>query len=115
MAKQLKLSAQVRTSAGRSAVRKIKQQGLVPAVIYGAKQQAQNLQLNAREIQNLLSHATGENLLVELEIAGEGHNAKSLALIQQVQHHPLKGNVVHVDFHAVSADEKIHAEIPVEP
>ncbi|MHA3770200.1 50S ribosomal protein L25 [Verrucomicrobiota bacterium sgz303538] len=113
MAKQLKLAAQVRTSAGRSAVKKIKQQGLVPAVIYGAKQQPENLQVNAREIQNLLSHATGEHLLVELEIAG-GQGGNRLALIQEVQHHPLRGDVLHVDFHAVSADEKIHAEVPVE-
>ncbi|RYD83252.1 MAG: 50S ribosomal protein L25 [Verrucomicrobiaceae bacterium] len=114
MAKQLKLAAQVRTSAGRSAVKKIKQQGLVPAVIYGAKQQPENLQINAREIQNLLSHATGEHLLVELEIAGS-QSGNRLALIQEVQHDPVRGSVLHVDFHAVSADEKIHAEVPVEP
>lgn len=111
MAKQLKLAAEVRTSAGRSAVKKIKQQGLVPAVIYGAKQQPENLQVKAREIQNLLSHATGEHLLVELEIAGSNR----LALIQEVQHDPIRGDVLHVDFHAVSADERIHAEVPVEP
>lgn len=111
MAKQLKLAAEVRTSAGRSAVKKIKQQGLVPAVIYGAKQQPENLQVKAREIQNLLSHATGEHLLVELEIAGSNR----LALIQEVQHDPIRGDVLHVDFHAVSANERIHAEVPVEP
>jgi large subunit ribosomal protein L25 len=115
MAKQLKLAAQERTSSGRSAVKKIKQQGLVPAVIYGAKQKPLNLQVNARDISNLLSRATGEHLLVELEISRGGKSDKSLALIQEVQHHPLKGEVLHVDFHAVSADEKIHAEIPVEP
>jgi large subunit ribosomal protein L25 len=115
MAKQLKLAAQVRTSAGRSAVKKIKQQGLVPAVIYGATHAPQLLQVNAREFSNLLSRATGEHLLVELEITGEGKPEKNLALIQEVQHEPLKGSVLHIDFHAVSADEKIHAEIPVEP
>jgi large subunit ribosomal protein L25 len=114
MAKQLKLSAQVRTSAGRSAVKKIKQQGFIPAVIYGATHAPQNLQVSAREITNLLSHATGEHLLVELEISGEGKSEKSLALIQEVQHEPVKGDVLHIDFHAVSADERIHAEIPVE-
>ncbi len=114
MAKQLKLAAQVRTSAGRSAVKKIKQQGLVPAVIYGAKQQPENLQVNAREIENLLSHATGEHLVVELEIAG-GQGGNRLAIIQEVQHDPVRGSVLHVDFHAVSADEKIHAQVPVEP
>jgi large subunit ribosomal protein L25 len=115
MAKQLKLAAQTRASAGRTAVKKIKAQGLVPAVIYGAQQQAQNLQVNAREFHNLLSHATGEHLLVELQIADGSDTSNRLALIQEVQHDPIRGNVLHIDFHSVSADEKIHAEIPVEP
>ncbi len=114
MAKQVKLAAQNRPHVGRSAVKKIKMQGLVPAVVYGAKQEPQHLQLLAKDVKNVLSHATGENLLVELEIAGEGKPVNRLALIQEVQHHPLRGDVLHVDFHAVSADEKIRAHIPVE-
>jgi large subunit ribosomal protein L25 len=114
MAKQVKLSAQTRTSIGRGAVRKIKQQGLVPAVVYGAKQQPQHLQLASRDIKNVLAHATGEHFLVELEIADGGSSTNRLALIQEVQHHPLRGDVLHVDFHAVSADELLHASVPVE-
>ena len=115
MAKQIKLNVQTRAQAGRIAVNKIKRQGFVPAVIYGGKDQPVNLQVSAREIHNLLSHAVGEHVLVELEIAGAGEVQNRLALIQQVQHHPVRGDVLHVDFHAVSADEKIHAAIPVEP
>jgi large subunit ribosomal protein L25 len=114
MAKQIKLAAQARPHVGRSAVKKIKKQGLVPAVVYGAKQQPQHVQLSAREIANVLSHATGEHLLVELEIADGSQSVNRLALIQEVQHHPLRGDVLHVDFHAVSADEEIHAEIPLQ-
>ena len=115
MAKQLKLSAQTRSLAGRTAVKKIKAQGLVPACIYGGHDKPQNLTLNKREISNLLSHATSEHVLVDLEIADGGKTSSRLALIQEVQHHPLKRDVLHVDFHAVRADEKLHAEIPVEP
>jgi len=114
MANQIKLAAQTRPQAGRSAVHKIKQQGLVPAVIYGGKDKPVNLQISAREIANLLSHTVGEHVLVELEIADGGKTTNRLALIQEVQHHPIKGGVLHVDFHAVNANEKIHAEIPVE-
>lgn len=110
MAKQVKLTAQPRAGLGRSAVRKIKQQGQVPGVIYGAKQEPLHLQLAAREVREVLAHATGEHLLVELQISGENR----LALIQEVQHHPLRGDVLHVDFHAVSADEEITAAVPVE-
>ncbi len=113
MAKQLKLTAQTRTGIGRSAVNAIKKQGLVPAVVYGGSDTPQALSLNAREIHNLLSHATSEHVLVDLAITDGGSTTSRLALIQEVQHHPLKRNVLHVDFHAVKADEKLHAEIPV--
>ncbi len=115
MAKQIKLNVQPRAGAGRISVNKIKRQGLVPAVIYGGKEEPMNLQISAREIHNVLSHAVGEHVLVELEIGGAGDGQNRLALIQQVQHHPVRGHILHVDFHAVSADETIHAEIPIEP
>jgi len=114
MAKQIKLSAQSRTSIGRSAVRKITSKGLVPGVVYGAKQEVQHLQLSAREVHDVLAHATGEHFLVELEISNGGEKTNRLALIQEVQHHPLRRDVLHIDFHAVSEDEKIHASVPIE-
>jgi large subunit ribosomal protein L25 len=82
-------------------------------VIYGAKDKPQALQVSARDINAMLSHASGENILVELEIAGE--KANRMALVQEIQHSPLGGHVLHVDFHAVRMDEKIHAEVPLEP
>ncbi len=114
MAKQQKLTAQTRLTSGRTAVNKIKQQGLVPAVIYGGQDKPQNLSINAREISNILAHATSEHFLVDLEIADGGNKTSRLALVQEVQHHPIKGNVLHVDFHTVKADEKLHAKIPIE-
>lgn len=115
MAKQVKLSAQVRPHVGRSAVNKLKKQGIVPAVIYGGKIEPQALQVAARDIKTLLSHAVGENILVELEIEQSGSKATRMALIQEVQHAPLSGDVLHVDFHAVNMNETLTASIPVEP
>jgi large subunit ribosomal protein L25 len=59
----------------------------------------------------MLSHASGENILVELEIAGKSR----LALVQEVQHAPLGGAILHIDFHAISMDEVIQADVPLEP
>jgi large subunit ribosomal protein L25 len=111
MAKQVKLTAERRTVTGRSAVRKLKAAGSVPAVIYGAKDKAETLQVSRRDINAMLSHAAGENILVELEIAGKSR----LALVQEVQHAPVGGAILHIDFHAVSMDEMIQAEVPLEP
>ena len=113
MAKQVKLSATRRTGTGRSAVRKIKAQGAVPAIIYGGKNKPEALQVSKRDISVMLSHASGENILVELEI--EGEKPGRLALVQEVQHAPLGGDILHVDFHAISIDEMIEADVPLEP
>src|SRR5213595_420457 len=112
MAKQVKLKVERRDDTGRSAARKLKARGVVPAIIYGAKQKPQPLQVSVRDINAMLSHASGENILVELEIAGEKSN--HMALVQEVQHSPVGGDVLHVDFHAISMDQKIHADIPLE-
>ncbi len=112
MAKQVKLAAERRTAVGRSAVRKLKAQGAVPAIIYGAKDKPEALQVSRREINAMLSHASGENILVELEVKG---SANRLALVQEVQHAPVSGDVLHIDFHAVSMDEVIEADVPLEP
>jgi large subunit ribosomal protein L25 len=113
MAKQVKLMAQRRTVTGRSAVRKLKARGVVPAIIYGAKDKPETLQVSKRDINAMLSHASGENILVELEIEGDGGKNR-LALVQEVQHSPVGGDVLHIDFHAVSMDEKIQADVPLE-
>jgi large subunit ribosomal protein L25 len=114
MAQQAKLTAQKRTLIGRNAIKKIKANGMVPGVIYGSNQETVNLQINGRELLNLLSRASGENILVELEIQDGSEKQNALAMIQEVQHNPLRREIVHVDFHAVSAHETISAEVPIE-
>ena len=113
MAKQVKLKAEQRSATGRSAARKLKARGIVPAIIYGAKEKPQPLQVSARDINAMLSHASGENILVELEIAGEKSNRT--ALVQEIQHSPVGGAILHIDFHAISMDQAIQTDVPLEP
>jgi large subunit ribosomal protein L25 len=113
MAKQVKLKAEPRANVGRSAVRKLRSRGLIPAVIYGANDKPQPLQVAARDVNAMMSQASGENVLVELQIGGEGQSRT--ALVQEVQHSPVGGDIRHVDFHAISMDQMIEAEVPLEP
>lgn len=115
MAKQIKLSARPRAEAGRNAVKKVHARGAVPAVIYGAKDAPENLEVSKKDIEGILAHAVGENILVDLEINDGGKTTNRLSLIQEVQHHPVRGEVIHVDFHAVSATEEIEADVVVQP
>src|ERR1700722_6091084 len=114
MAQQVKLKAEKRTVVGRNAIKKIKAQGLVPGVIYGSQAEPMALQVDGRALTNVLAHALSEHVLVELEIADGSQSTNRLALIQEVQHHPLRPELLHVDFHAVSATEKITSEVPIE-
>jgi large subunit ribosomal protein L25 len=112
MAKQVKLAAQIRPETGRTAVKKIKSLGFVPAVIYSHDETPVSLKVSERDITTVLAHAVGEHLLVDLEIAD---GANRLALIQEVQRHPVTQKVLHVDFHGVSANEAMEASVPLEP
>ncbi len=115
MANQVKLSARPRLEAGRNAVGKVRARGAIPAVIYGAKDAATKLEVDRKDIEKLLSRAVGENILVELEIRDGGKTSTRISLIQEVQHHPVRGEIIHIDFHAVSMTEEIDAEVVLEP
>jgi large subunit ribosomal protein L25 len=115
MAKQLKLQATVREAVGGRVSRKLAREGRVPANVFAKGEPNVNLALDKKEITSLLAHATSEHILVDLEIDNGTAKTNRLALIQEVQHHPLRRDVLHVDFHAVRADEKIHAAIPIVP
>jgi large subunit ribosomal protein L25 len=111
--KSVSLTAYPRASARRSAVKKIRAAGRVPAVIYGRQNPPQNLEISTKEMQNLIHHSASENILVDLSIEGNG-GSKRLALVQEVQHHPLSGDLVHVDLHEVVETEKVTVTVPLE-
>lgn len=111
MAKQVKLSARPRVEAGRNAVKQVRARGAVPAVIYGAHETPSNLEIDRKAIDGVLAHAANEHVLVELEIGG----ANKLSIIQEIQRHPVRGDILHVDFHAVSTTETVTSEVPIEP
>ncbi len=111
--KSVSLTAYPRTMTGRLDVKKLRAQGRVPAVIYGGQAKPESLELAQVELDNLIHHSVSENVLVDLKIEG-GAGASRLALLQDVQHFALTGKVLHVDFHEVSATEKVTITVPVE-
>ncbi len=112
--KSVPLKAFPRAVTRRAGVKKLRDSGRVPAVIYGRNTKPQNLELNRVEIDNLIHHSATENVLVDLSVESDA-GAKRLALVQDVQHHPLIGNVLHVDLHEVAENEKVTILVPVEP
>lgn len=112
--KSVALTVFARTALKRTGVKKLRAASRVPAVIYGARRpQAQNLEIIQKELEDLLHHAASESLLVDLSIDGDA-DPKRLALVQEVQHHPLSGNILHVDLHEIAPDEPVTVTVPVE-
>jgi large subunit ribosomal protein L25 len=111
--KSVALKAYPRTQVQRAEVTKLRRAGRVPATIYGRQAKPQNLEISAKEISDLIHHSFSENLLVDLSVENDAR-AKRLALVQEIQHHPLDGKVLHVDFHEVAENEKVTVQVPVE-
>ncbi|MBW8865599.1 MAG: 50S ribosomal protein L25 [Verrucomicrobia bacterium] len=111
--KSVPLKAFPRTLVQRGAVKKLRASGRVPATIYGRQTKPQNLEVNSKEISDLINHSVSENLLVDLAVDSDA-KAKRLALVQEIQHHPISGKVLHVDFHEVAEDEKVTVHVPLE-
>jgi len=111
--KSVPLNATPRVLGRRAGSKRLRTSGNVPAIIYGRQAQPQKLTINAKEIEDLVHHSASENLLVDLAVK-EDARPKRLALVQEIQHHPLSGKVLHVDLHEVAEDEKVTIMVPVE-
>ncbi len=111
--KSVALNAFPRARSRRAGSKKLRSEGRIPAVIYGRQVKPENLEVIARDVENLMKHAVSENLLVDLSVQ-ENARPKRLALVQEVQHHALNGKVLHVDFHEVAENEKVTIMVPVE-
>ncbi len=111
--KSVSLNAFPRNLGRRAGAKKLRTQGRIPAVIYGGKVKPQNLEVISKEMEDLIHHSVSENLLVDLAVKDDSRPNR-LALVQEIQHHPLSGKVLHVDFHEVAADEKVTINVPVE-
>lgn len=104
------LNARIRTESGKGVARKLRSAGEIPAVAYGHGQESRSLTINAHELELLLATINPETTIIELKVDG-GKGAK--ALIRDVQHHPSRPQILHVDFFQIKAGEKLHVEVPV--
>lgn len=103
------LSAKTRAGAGKGAARTLRREGRLPAVIYGHAREPQSLSIPEREFERLLERVAAENTVIELDIDG----AMSRTLIREIQRHPVRRNVLHVDFQELVAGERVVVNIRI--
>lgn len=104
----LKAAPRARTGSGR--LNQMRREGWLPSVIYGRKADNKNLKVDAKAFAELLAHSTSDNILINLDIEGEGTR---LAFLQAIQHDALSGAALHADFLAIDDNTEITANIPV--
>jgi large subunit ribosomal protein L25 len=103
------ISAETRTEIGKK-VKRVREQGYVPAVLYGGREAPTNLKFVERELE-LVVQSAGTSALISIQVGGEGE--KQAALLRDVQYDAIRRTIQHVDFYRVSMDEEITTEIGI--
>ncbi|MDU1316923.1 50S ribosomal protein L25 [Anaerococcus hydrogenalis] len=102
------LKSEKREAVGKNKVNKLRQQAIVPGVVYGKDKENINVQFTSRDFEKVLSQA-GTTTIINLDLDGE----KLPVLIKDYQMHPFKSQFFHVDFQAINAKEAIRVTVPV--
>jgi large subunit ribosomal protein L25 len=109
MAQMVSLAASPREKTGKGAARQARFAKQVPAVIYGHGRPAQALMVDALSLEQALSGVEPESTLIELTVDGK----KTRTLIREIQRHPVRPDIIHVDFYEIHSGEKITLKVPV--
>ena len=109
---QVKLSAEARTESGSRPARRMRRDGRVPANIYGRGMEATPVSVDGKALYSVLHTDSGLNALINVEIEGKD---PLLTVAREIQRHPVRGDISHLDFIRVALDEAIVAEVGLEP
>ncbi|MGH7671474.1 MAG: 50S ribosomal protein L25/general stress protein Ctc [Gemmatimonadales bacterium] len=109
MAQVVSLAANPREKTGKGAARQARFAKQVPAVIYGHGRPTQPLMLDALSLEQALAGIEPASTVIELTVDGK----KTRTLIREIQRHPIRPDIIHVDFYEIHADEKVTLKVPV--
>ncbi|MFO7737220.1 MAG: 50S ribosomal protein L25 [Desulfatiglandaceae bacterium] len=110
---QPKLSARVRKAKGKGAVRKLRRSNQIPAVFYGPKATPMMLAVDYPELEGVLKHGSGENVILDLLVQTDTGTETRKAIIKDLMTDPVKDTCLHVDFYEISMDREITVDISI--
>lgn len=105
------IKAEKRTASGKGMARKLRATGRTPAVVYGQGEEALHLSVDTLETTNLFNHISVENTIVELVVEGEKEAIQTL--VREVQVHPFRPDLLHVDFYKIQTGVELEVQIPL--
>jgi large subunit ribosomal protein L25 len=104
------LEAQPRTPGTKNDARRVRKDGKVPGVVYGAGKQTLSVSLDPRQVSRILHSETGHNTVFDLAVDGE----RTKAMIVDWQYEPMKGSLLHIDLKRIAMDQKLRVNVPIE-
>ena len=107
---EVTLRAETGRATGTRPSRRLRRQGKVPATLYGHDSDAVSIAVDARELRTALSTEAGINALIRLRIGENTHTS----LARQLQHHPTRGDIIHLDFVKIALTDRVDALVHVE-
>ena len=115
MAEQEVVAAKPREGKfNKNAARRVRVAGMIPAVLYGAKEAAIAVELDPKQITRILHSESGHNTIFDLEIGGPvAGGARTKAMIVDWQYEPIKGKLMHIDLKRIAMDKAMRVKVPV--
>ena len=103
------LNAELRTDMGKGASRRLRRADKLPAIVYGAGKDPQNLTLEQKDVQYQLQNEAFFTQVLELNVGGKAEEV----LLRDLQHHPYRQDILHADFQRVDAAKEVHVNVPL--
>ncbi|MFH0771170.1 MAG: 50S ribosomal protein L25 [Candidatus Omnitrophota bacterium] len=110
---QVKLTAKKRQISGKREVKRQRLTGIIPGIVYGESEKPVPLFLDTKAVNKILHTAAGENVIVSLKVEGDESKKEKTCIVKEVQHNPLSGQIIHVDFNEISLTETIKVHVPL--
>lgn len=112
--KQVELTATARETKGNGPARRLRREGWVPAVLYGPGAETKQLSVAVRDLEHVVQKGNIRRTIFSLSIQNGGSVTK-LAVIKEIQTHPVNGQYLHVDFYEIDMNRKLRVMVPVLP
>jgi large subunit ribosomal protein L25 len=109
----VELKAKARTETGKGIARQTRREGSFPAILYGEGEEPQALSVDNKDFYPVIRTAAGENVILDLRIEGAKQDSCK-AIIRDIQYHPVKRDILHVDFQHISMTKMITVNVPIE-